>query len=175
MCFYVAFIILIIAIVIGYLINDASDSIDWKTTVLFDGESVHLKRVAGGNVMEIDASTFSGSLFGLGYAHVRYLYTHVTSMSYSPLCWQAKDRAVQMFFVRTIVQGRLSELIANNNKTNTIDTILKTSGYYRDSELAAVEMKKSHPKAFNELLAYCKGVNYFMKTEKRTLEMILVK
>jgi penicillin G amidase len=115
---------------------------------------VSVSRENDGAVAVVKATSASAALFGLGYVH-------------------AYDRLVQMVMLRTVVQGRLSELLANNEKTQQIDVVMRSLGVYQravETEATMVEVRRS---LYAQLHNYVDGVNRVLKDERLPFEFWL--
>ncbi|HEV3022706.1 MAG TPA: penicillin acylase family protein, partial [Pirellulales bacterium] len=100
-------------------------------------------------VPHIEASSWRGALYGLGYMH-------------------AIDRPTQLLFSRAVANGRSTELIADKPELLEMDRFFRRTGLYLhlDDEVARLE-----DDTFDELTAYCEGVNDGMKDAGRSLPM----
>ncbi len=151
-----AIVVSLIAALVGVLHRVHYGDVTWRMEV----NDLQLGRVAlyrenEGGVAVVHATTQSAALFGLGYLH-------------------ARDRQVQMVLLRSVVQGRLSELLANNAKSVAIDVAMRTLGVYqraRDTERLMVEHRRQ---LFASLHNYVDGVNKAFRTEWRPFEFWLV-
>eukprot|EP00475_Leptophrys_vorax_P044201 TRINITY_DN8765_c0_g1_i1.p1 TRINITY_DN8765_c0_g1~~TRINITY_DN8765_c0_g1_i1.p1 ORF type:complete len:716 (+),score=154.00 TRINITY_DN8765_c0_g1_i1:253-2148(+) len=92
---------------------------------------------------------------GFGYAH-------------------AKDRLVSMYTMKIAGQGRISELLADNEKSNQIDMFLRSLRFYENAqELWDAELVND--RALDVLVWYSEGVNKFIAEMKiRPLEFYVV-
>ncbi len=100
-------------------------------------------------VPHIAAGTWREALYGLGYMH-------------------AIDRPTQMLFARAVASGQSAELIADKPELLEMDRLFHRVGLYRhlDAEVAALD-----DDTFDQLTAYCEGVNDGMKDSGRSLPM----
>lgn len=141
-----------IAALIGFVQHAYWSDVTFERTLeLLPLGRVTLRRENEGAVMAIRADTMSAALFGLGYAH-------------------AYDRAVQMVMLRAVVQGRVSELLANSPKANNIDVAMRTFGIYqraRETEaLLASQRRAQHA----SLHTYVDGINRAFRDSYRPIE-----
>jgi penicillin amidase len=100
-------------------------------------------------VPHVTGGTWLDALYGLGYMH-------------------ATDRATQMLFGRAVALGRAAERIANRPELFETDRFFRRVGLYLnlESEVSALD-----DLAFNQLTAYCEGVNDGLKAAGRSLPM----
>ncbi len=100
-------------------------------------------------VPHISASSWRGALYGLGYMH-------------------AIDRPTQMLFSRAVASGQAAELIADKPEMLEMDRFFRRVGLglHLDAEVGALD-----DATFDQLTAYCEGVNDGMKDSGRSLPM----
>lgn len=100
-------------------------------------------------VPHISAGTWREALYGLGYMH-------------------AIDRPTQMLFARAVASGQSAELIADKPELVETDRFFRRKGLYLslDQEVASLD-----DDTFDQLTAYCEGVNDGMKDAGRSLPM----
>ncbi len=100
-------------------------------------------------VPHIAAGTWREALYGLGYMH-------------------AIDRPTQMLFARAVASGQSAELIAAKPELLEMDRLFHRVGLYQhlDAEVADLD-----DETFDQLTAYCEGVNDGMKDSGRSLPM----
>ena len=100
-------------------------------------------------VPHIEADSWRGALYGLGYMH-------------------AIDRPTQMLFSRAVASGQSTELIADKPELLEMDRFFRRAGSYLNlgSEVAQLD-----DETFDQLTAYCEGVNDGMKDAGRSLPM----
>jgi len=100
-------------------------------------------------VPHIQAPTGREALYGLGYMH-------------------AVDRPTQMLFARAVASGRAAELIADKPELLETDRLFRRIGLYvhLDEEIRSLD-----DETFDELTAYCEGVNDGLKGARRSLPM----
>jgi penicillin amidase len=100
-------------------------------------------------VPHIEAGTWREALYGLGYMH-------------------AIDRPTQMLFARAVASGQSAELIAAKPELIEMDRLFHRVGLYQrlDAEVADLD-----DETFDQLTAYCEGVNDGMKDSGRSLPM----
>jgi penicillin G amidase len=100
-------------------------------------------------VPHISAGSWRGALYGLGYMH-------------------AIDRPTQLLFSRAVASGRSTELIADKPELLEMDLFFRRIGLYSnlDTEVANLD-----DETFDQLTAYCEGVNDGMKDAGRSLPM----
>jgi penicillin amidase len=100
-------------------------------------------------VPHISASTWREALHGLGYMH-------------------AIDRPTQMLFARAVASGQSAELIADKPELLEMDRFFRRVGLYLSLDS---EVKQLDDETFDQLTAYCEGVNDGMKDSGRSLPM----
>jgi len=100
-------------------------------------------------VPHIAASTWREALYGLGYMH-------------------AIDRPTQMLFSRAVASGHAAELIADKPELLEMDRFFRRAGLYVNSEQEVASLDDN---TFDQLTAYCEGVNDGMKDAGRSLPM----
>lgn len=115
------------------------------------GGGVWLTRDAAG-VVQVDAERFGDLPFGLGWAH-------------------AHDRLVQMMLVRIVGRGEASQFLDGSPATVALDVFMRQMGFRRDARLQAGSVSES-ARAWCE--TYCRGVNAYLQTQRRPLELLLV-
>ncbi len=100
-------------------------------------------------VPHIAAASWRAALYGLGYMH-------------------AMDRPTQMLFARAVASGESAEQIADKPELVEMDRFFRRTGLYLnlDHEVAALD-----DETFDQLTAYCEGVNDGMKVSGRSLPM----
>jgi penicillin G amidase len=100
-------------------------------------------------VPHIEAGTWREALYGLGYMH-------------------AVDRPTQMLFSRAVASGQATELLADKPELLEMDRFFRRTGLYLplDGEVANLD-----DETFDQLTAYCEGVNDGMKGSSRSLPM----
>ena len=100
-------------------------------------------------VPHISAGTWREALHGLGYMH-------------------AIDRPTQMLFARAVASGESAELIADKPELLEMDRFFRRVGLYLNLD---EEVKQLDDETFDQLTAYCEGVNDGMKDSRRSLPM----
>jgi penicillin amidase len=100
-------------------------------------------------VPHIAADNWRGALYGLGYMH-------------------AIDRPTQMLFARAIASGQSAEQIADKPELLEMDHFFRRVGLYLNLE---TEVNDLDDDTFDQLTAYCEGVNDGMKDSGRSLPM----
>jgi penicillin amidase len=100
-------------------------------------------------VPHVVGSTWLDALYGLGYMH-------------------ATDRATQMLFGRAVALGRAAERIADRPELIETDRFFRRVGLYLHLER---EVSALDDRAFQQLTAYCEGVNDGLKAAGRSLPM----
>lgn len=103
-------------------------------------------------VMKIEADTHEEFNMAMGFVH-------------------AHDRMMQMFLVRTISQGRLSECLKSDEETLAIDIFMREMGLYTEAQK---EVEKLSKEAKDFLHSYSEGVNDYLKRYKTPFEFKLV-
>ncbi len=100
-------------------------------------------------VPHISAGSWRAALYGLGYMH-------------------GIDRPTQLLFSRAIASGQSAELIADKPELVEMDRFFRRVGLYLnlDQEVADLD-----DETFDQLTAYCEGVNDGMKDSGRSLPM----
>ena len=83
----------------------------------------------------------------------------------------AIDRIGQMLIMRMVVEGRLSEYLNSDSSSLEIDLFMRNLDLFSSS---THEMKNLGPKTKVNLLAYCDGVNAFLKKYGTPLEFKLL-
>lgn len=81
-------------------------------------------------------------------------------LAYAQGILHANDRCMQMILVRTISQGRLSELLQDNSETFAIDKFMREASIYHE---AKNEIKNIQGDDLTFSQAYCDGVNDVIK------------
>ena len=123
-----------------------------RRQVEIGGSRIAHQRTRDG-VVQLWADDDLGLARGLGLAH-------------------AHDRLVQMEMVRLVGQGRLCECLADREETLAIDVFMRDLGLARAAEAECRELSPA-ARAFGE--AYAEGVNHVLETERRPLELLLVR
>ena len=100
-------------------------------------------------VPHISAMTWREALYGLGYMH-------------------AIDRPTQMLFSRAVASGHAAELIADKPELLEMDRFFRRAGLDLNSQTEVGSLDDS---TFDQLTAYCEGVNDGMKDAGRSLPM----
>ena len=89
----------------------------------------------------------------LGYSHAKGKGTVCAFIDYS------LDRFVQMFMLRTILQGRLTELLADSPETLNVDKYLKKVSLYHYAKETLPKLSENSRKFLD---FYCEGVNQYL-------------
>jgi penicillin amidase len=97
----------------------------------------------------ISAGTWPAALYGLGYMH-------------------AIDRPTQMLFARAVASGQAAEQIADKPELLEMDRFFRRTGLYLNLD---AEVSNLDDHTFDQLTAYCEGVNDGMKDAGRSLPM----
>ncbi len=100
-------------------------------------------------VPHISASSWRGALYGLGYLH-------------------SVDRPTQMLFSRAVAQGRAAEKITDTPELVETDRFFRRAGLFLSLDREVSQLDDS---TFDQLTAYCEGVNDGMKEAGRSLPM----
>ena len=124
---------------------------DKKSYFTIKENSFSLSRTKDG-VIKIFSQDEVGFYTALGFAH-------------------AIDRIGQMLIMRMVVEGRLSEYLNSDSSSLEIDLFMRNLGLLSSS---THEMKNLDPKTKINLLAYCDGVNSFLKKYGTPLEFKLL-
>ncbi|MBI3893709.1 MAG: penicillin acylase family protein [Candidatus Wallbacteria bacterium] len=103
-------------------------------------------------VVRAEAERFGDLPFGLGWAH-------------------AHDRLVQMMLVRIVGRGQAAQHLDGSPGTVALDTFMRRMGFHRDAQLQSTSLDDS-TRAWCE--TYCRGVNEYLRSERRPLELLLV-
>ncbi len=115
-----------------------------KTTVVFDAYGIP----------HINAQNASDAYFAFGYVH-------------------AQDRLFQMVMIRRVVQGRLSEIIGKDMvKTDKYLRVLSLNQMAKRS--AEAFMKNADEPVKQDVMAYVKGINAFIKNGSLPIEFTLM-
>jgi len=101
-------------------------------------------------VPHISANSWRASIYGLGYMH-------------------GLDRPTQMLFSRAVALGRSAELIADKPELLETDRFFRRVGLSQGLE---AEVRGLDDESFDQLTAYCEGVNDGMKEAGRSLPMV---
>ena len=100
-------------------------------------------------VPHITAPAWQGALYGLGYMH-------------------AIDRPTQLLFARSMASGRSTEQIANKPELLETDRFFRRAGLYLNLDR---EVDQLDDRTFDQLTAYCEGVNDGLKDSGRSWPM----
>ncbi len=100
-------------------------------------------------VPHIEATSWRGALYGLGYMH-------------------AIDRPTQMLFARSVARGKAAEQIADKPELVEMDCFFRRAGLYQHLEH---EVDLLDDATFDQLTSYCEGVNDGLKESGRSLPM----
>ena len=100
-------------------------------------------------VPHIAASSWRGALYGLGYMH-------------------AIDRPTQLLFSRAVASGQSTELITDKPELLEMDRFFRRTGLFLNLDQ---EVGDLDDETFDQLTAYCEGVNDGMKSSRRSLPM----
>jgi penicillin amidase len=100
-------------------------------------------------IPHISALSWQAALYGLGYLH-------------------AIDRPTQMLFARAVASGRSAEQIADKPELLETDRFFRRAGLYLNLD-REVDQLDDH--TFQQLTAYCEGVNDGMKDAGRSWPM----
>jgi penicillin amidase len=115
-------------------------------------ESSTIKRQASG-ITEVNSKTLNATSYAQGYTH-------------------CIDRFVQLFLLRIIAKGRISELLDSNEETNGIDKFMRQINFYGSSALEVNEMSKESKEFFQ---SYCDGINDYLSKYGKVWEFKLLK
>lgn len=86
----------------------------------------------------------------------------LNSLAYAQGILHATDRCMQMILVRTISQGRLSELLQDNDETFAIDKFMREAAIYHE---AKNELQNLESDDLLYAQSYCDGVNEILKSK----------
>ena len=100
-------------------------------------------------VPHVAATSWRGALYGLGYMH-------------------AIDRPTQLLFARAVASGRSAEQIADKPELVETDRFFRRAGLYLNLDREVDQLDDS---TFDQLTAYCEGVNDGLKDAGRSLPM----
>jgi penicillin G amidase len=144
-------IILVIISVIFAIYYNYYKGLSFKPfEITINNSLIKISRVKGG-VPKIYSDDYNGALKGLGYMH-------------------AMDRTVQMYLVKLVGEGRLSEATKATENSLKIDIFMRRQNFKRDS----IETVKKFSKELNETLnSYLEGVNHYINTNYRPFEFFL--
>ncbi|MCU0304564.1 MAG: penicillin acylase family protein [Thermoanaerobaculales bacterium] len=117
-----------------------------------DGRSFEAARTADG-VARLWAEGPDGLACALGAAH-------------------AHDRLAQMVLARIVGQGRIAEILRDDETTLAVDLVMRGLGLHRQAEDEVASLGEAG-RRFAE--AYAAGVNHVLRTEGRPLELVLVR
>ena len=123
-----------------------------EADVQLSGGGFALRRGVEG-VVEVRAESEAGLAAGLGWAH-------------------AHDRLVQMELQRVAGQGRLCELLADDEETLEIDCFMRDLELARGAEEDAEGLD---PATMRIAEAYAEGVNAWLERHRRPIELLLVR
>jgi len=101
-----------------------------------------IKRDKAG-IPHVEANDFCGALWGSGYAH-------------------AVDRSTQLLMMRILGQGRLCELLSDNDESLSIDKFFRQANWHSHLD---VEVDKLDVKSRQLCQSYCDGVNAGLKSK----------
>lgn len=104
-------------------------------------------------VPHISGATWLDVLAGLGYMH-------------------AHDRGTQMFFSRSVASGRATEQISEKPELRETDRFFRRIGLHLH---LADEVSQLDDRTFQQLTAYCEGVNDAVKEQGRSWPMLAVR
>ena len=100
-------------------------------------------------VPHIEGTTMLDVLYGLGYMH-------------------AADRGTQLLFSRVVASGRATERISDQPELLDTDRFFRRVGLHQNLD---EEVEKMDDRSFDQLTAYCEGVNDGIKASGRSLPM----
>ncbi len=100
-------------------------------------------------VPHISAGSWRAALYGLGYMH-------------------GIDRPTQLLFSRAVASGQSAEQIADKPELVEMDRFFRRTGLYLNLDEEVAELDDD---TFDQLTAYCEGVNDGMKDSGRSLPM----
>lgn len=103
-------------------------------------------------IPEIAAHSERDAMYGMGWVH-------------------ARDRQLQMFVTRVLLQGRAAELLAPDPELIEIDRYMRRMNFLPD---ALEQMERLEPVARANALAYCDGVNASLQANGRIFEFKLL-
>ena len=103
-------------------------------------------------VAEIFCKNRNDAAFAMGYMH-------------------ATDRLTQMVLLKIAGQGRICELLDDNENNLTLDQFLRSLDFYEQSKK---EAKTLPLEVYNYAKSYCDGVNYFIQNNSHPFEFKLV-
>jgi penicillin amidase len=82
------------------------------------------------------------------------------------------DRFIQIFLLRIIGQGRISELLDSNEETNGIDKFMRQMNFHGSSVIEEKNLKGPEKEFFQ---SYTDGINHFLTTHGKVWEFKLLK
>lgn len=100
-------------------------------------------------IPRIQGATWLDAIYGLGYMH-------------------ALDRGTQLLFARAVASGQGAELIADKEELLETDRFFRRIGLHLHLEQ---EVANLSDRCFNQLAAYCEGVNDGIQSTGRSLPM----
>lgn len=148
--FGIIFLLIIVTVTAGLLFNRLTKKSFYEETGQMKASGISKKvniYKTDQGVSHIFAENENDMYFTLGYMH-------------------AQDRLWQMDIIRRVAEGRLSEILGKD--VLDYDILFRTLGINKYSEEI---YKKLSLKTKSILSSYCKGVNYFIKTNSKQLPL----
>ena len=96
----------------------------------------------------------------------------LNSMAYAQAMCHCTDRFLQIFFLRIISKGRISELLDSNEETNGIDKFMRQMNFHATSKDEVSELS-NEARAFFQ--SYCDGINDYLEKYGKIWEFKLLK
>ncbi|WP_164848290.1 penicillin acylase family protein [Halobacteriovorax sp. HLS] len=96
----------------------------------------------------------------------------LNTSAYAQAMTHCNDRFVQIFLLRIIGQGRISELLNDSTETNEIDKFMRKMNFYGSSKQ---ELSQLDPCARAFFQSYCDGINDYLKEHGTVWEFKLLK
>jgi penicillin amidase len=95
----------------------------------------------------------------------------IAALAYGTGFLHVHDRAIQMFLLRTIGQGRLCEQLQDSPETLPVDKFMREVGFAHELS-AEVELLTASQRRGAQ--AYCDGVNAYLERYRRPAEFVLL-
>ncbi len=123
-----------------------------RRSVKIEDSCIGIARTSDG-VLRLWAEDDVGLARGLGFGH-------------------AHDRLVQMVLTRIVGQGRLCECLKDSEETLAIDIFMREMGLRREADRDVANLGTDGRRL---VLAYAEGVNRYLSTHRRPLELLLAR
>jgi penicillin amidase len=121
-----------------------------KPVTFKNGKTATFTRQSNGllHIDTVDHDTFAGAM---GYVH-------------------AHERYAQLFTLRLIAQGRLSECLANSEESFTIDSYIRQLSFAANARKSVIQLSNDVTKLVE---SYAQGINQYIATHDRPIEFLL--